>query len=89
MQDRFALLLEMHHDTTFMDAMNGWRLGLMQNLQLLLRKWQSVVLRVPAMLAQPWRDMRLNTEEVAARRRSRLERGEQNFLWCWQHRGFW
>ncbi len=33
--------------------------------------------------------MKLNAEEIAARRRSRLERGEHNFLWCWQHRGFW
>ncbi len=52
-------------------------------------KVKKILSRAPAFLEQPWRDMKLNAEEIAARRRSRLERGEHDFLWCWQHRGFW
>lgn len=60
-----------------------------RTVQLLATRIKSALLRIPAFLEQPWREMKLNAEEVAARRRSRLERGEHNFLWCWQHRGFW
>ena len=60
-----------------------------RTVQSLATKMKNALLRVPAFLAQPWRKMKLNAEEIAARRRNRLERGEHNFLWCWQHRGFW
>ncbi len=42
-----------------------------------------------ASLEQPWRGMKLSTEEVAARRRSRLEQGDQHLLWRHPQRGFW
>lgn len=60
-----------------------------RKFQLLIKSLKSSVLSVMASLEQPWRGMKLNAEEIAERRRSRAERGEQNFLWCWQHRGFW
>ncbi|ASV86538.1 hypothetical protein [Ochrobactrum quorumnocens] len=60
-----------------------------RKLQLLVHGAKDTMLRITAYLEQPWRGMKLNAEEIAERRRSRLERGEQNFLWCWQHRGFW
>ncbi|MDR6430650.1 hypothetical protein [Brucella pseudogrignonensis] len=56
---------------------------------LLTKSLKSGVQAVMASLEQPWRGMKLNAEEIARRRRNRVERGEQNFLWCWQHRGFW
>lgn len=62
---------------------------MIRNLQLLTDRLKDALTRVATFLAQPWREMRLNTEEIAARRRNRLEQGEHNFLWCWQHRGFW
>ncbi|ERM02462.1 hypothetical protein F9K88_03855 [Brucella intermedia] len=58
-------------------------------VQLVATKMKNAFLRIPTFLEQPWREMKLNAEEIAARRRSRVERGEHNFLWCWQHRGFW
>jgi hypothetical protein len=61
----------------------------MRNLQVLTTGLNNAFLGIPAFLAQPWREMKLSAEEIAARRRSRLERSEHNFLWCWQHRGFW
>ncbi|MFQ0812961.1 hypothetical protein AVM02_11895 [Brucella anthropi] len=60
-----------------------------RTVQLLAARMKAGFLRIPAFLEQPWREMKLNAEEIAARRRNRLERGEHNFLWCWQHRGFW
>ncbi|MEJ5083004.1 MULTISPECIES: hypothetical protein [unclassified Ochrobactrum] len=56
---------------------------------LLIKSLKSGALAVMASLEQPWRGMKLNADEIARRRRNRVERGEQNFLWCWQHRGFW
>ncbi|MDT6938925.1 hypothetical protein RI570_02010 [Brucella pseudogrignonensis] len=56
---------------------------------LLIKSLKSGGLAVMSSLEQPWRGMKLNAEEIARRRRNRVERGEQNFLWCWQHRGFW
>ncbi len=61
---------------------------MMRTLRLLVAKVTDAILRVPAFLEQPWRAMKLNAEEIAERRRNRLD-GERNFLWCWQHRGFW
>lgn len=60
-----------------------------RKLQLLAHSVKVVALRVTGFLEQPWRDMKLSAEEIAERRKNRVERGEQNFLWCWQHRGFW
>ncbi|TPF76752.1 hypothetical protein FHY56_04485 [Brucella gallinifaecis] len=57
--------------------------------QTLMRSLKSAVQAVMASLEQPWHDMKLSADEIAERRRNRLEGGEQNFLWCWQHRGFW
>ncbi|MCL7996961.1 hypothetical protein M8994_01735 [Brucella sp. 21LCYQ03] len=56
---------------------------------LLIKSLKSGAQSVMTSLEQPWRGMKLNAEEIARRRRNRVERGEQNFLWCWQHRGFW
>lgn len=59
----------------------------------MMRRFQLLVLRATdvamTFLERPWRGMKLNAEEVAKRRRNRLEPGGQNFLWSWQHRGFW
>lgn len=56
----------------------------------LVRHWaEKALLTVTACLERPWNEMKLNAEEIAERRRSKGERGEHNFLWCWQHRGFW
>ncbi|MBC2885861.1 hypothetical protein H7Q97_10685 [Ochrobactrum sp. CM-21-5] len=60
-----------------------------RNLQWLASGLKNAVMSIPAFFEQPWREMKLNAEEIAERRRNRLERGEHNFLWCWQHRGFW
>lgn len=60
-----------------------------QVLQSLALRTKQAAVRVAAFLEQPWREMKLNAEEIAERRRNRLDRGEHNFLWCWQHRGFW
>jgi hypothetical protein len=60
-----------------------------RKIQLLAQSIKDAVLRMTAYLEQPWRGMKLSADEIAERRRNRLERGEQNFLWCWQHRGFW
>ncbi|MCX2697724.1 MULTISPECIES: hypothetical protein [Ochrobactrum] len=60
-----------------------------RKLNLLAQSLENAVLGVAAGLAQPWGKMKLNAEEIAERRRHRLDRGEQSFLWCWQHRGFW
>ena len=56
---------------------------------LLIKSLKGGAQSVMVSLEQPWRGMKLNAEEIARRRRNRVERGEQNFLWCWQHRGFW
>lgn len=55
----------------------------------LVQSVKNSVLALTACLAQPWCKMKLSADEIADRRRNRLERGEQNFLWCWKHRGFW
>lgn len=60
-----------------------------RKLDLLAQSVKKSVLRMTAYLEQPWSKMKLSADEIAERRRNRLERGEQNFLWCWQHRGFW
>jgi|GEM_PF-469901 len=60
-----------------------------RKLYLLAQSVKKSVLGITAYLEQPWRSMKLSADEIAERRRNRLERGEQNFLWCWQHRGFW
>ncbi|MBC8717172.1 MULTISPECIES: hypothetical protein [Brucella/Ochrobactrum group] len=60
-----------------------------RKFQLLIKSLKSCVSSVFASLEQPWRGMKLNAEEIEQRRRNRLDKGEQNFLWCWQHRGFW
>jgi len=56
---------------------------------LLIKSLKSGAQAVMSSLEQQWRGMKLNADEIARRRRNRVERGEQNFLWCWQHRGFW
>ncbi|ARY05860.1 hypothetical protein [Brucella melitensis] len=61
----------------------------MRILRLLAVNMMDAILRISAFLERPWCAMKLNAEEIAERRRSRLECGEQNFLWCWQRRGFW
>lgn len=60
-----------------------------RKLDLLAQSVKKSVLHMTANLEQPWSKMKLSADEIAERRRNRLERGEQNFLWCWQHRGFW
>ncbi|WP_183656214.1 hypothetical protein [Brucella daejeonensis] len=60
-----------------------------RTVRLFVVRAKNAVLRVPAFLEQPWREMKLNADEIAARRRNRLDGGEDSFLWCWQHRGFW
>ncbi|MFC0244366.1 hypothetical protein ACFOLL_02210 [Falsochrobactrum ovis] len=61
----------------------------MRKLKLVCDRAKKALLAVTACLARPWNEMKLNAEEIANRRRSRGERGQHNFLWCWQHRGFW
>mgnify|MGYP001076206839 CR=1 FL=1 len=62
---------------------------MMRNMQFVFAGLKDAFMRIPIFLAQPWREMKLSAEEIAARRRSRMEHGEHNFLWCRQHRGFW
>ncbi|MBV2143863.1 hypothetical protein KUG47_10185 [Falsochrobactrum sp. TDYN1] len=61
----------------------------MHSLRFFAQSMKKAVLSATAWLEKPWTGMKLNAEEIAERRRNRLERGEHNFLWCWQHRGFW
>lgn len=60
-----------------------------QNRERMARKLKIYALRASAFFEKPWSEMKLNADEIAERRRSRLEASEQNLLWCWQHRGFW
>lgn len=55
----------------------------------LIDRLKTCVLQVTAFFEKPWSRIKLNSEEIAERRRNRLEANEQNLLWCWQHRGFW
>ncbi|PWL17683.1 hypothetical protein DKP76_07855 [Falsochrobactrum shanghaiense] len=61
----------------------------MRNLRFYTQGMKKLLRSATAWLEHPWTGMKLNAEEIAERRRNRLERGEHNFLWCWQHRGFW
>lgn len=45
--------------------------------------------RALAFLERPLFSMARSTDEVAARRKRRTERGEGDVLWCWKQRGFW
>lgn len=60
-----------------------------RKFELLIKSLKSGVFAVIRSMEQLWRGMKLSAEEVAQRRRNRLDKGEENFLWCWQHRGFW
>lgn len=61
----------------------------MRKLRLVHERAEKMLRAVTAWLERPWNEMKLNAEEIAERRRSKGERGEYSFLWCWQHRGFW
>ncbi|PRD45131.1 hypothetical protein C5748_02595 [Phyllobacterium phragmitis] len=45
--------------------------------------------RALACLERPLFAMAHDTDEIAARRRRRTERVEDDVLWCWKQRGFW
>jgi len=45
--------------------------------------------RVLACLERPLFAMAHNTDEIAARRKRRTERAQDDVLWCWKQRGFW
>lgn len=58
----------------------------------LLSLWsgiKKVFLKMPGFFDQPWQKMKLNAEELAERRQNKRALGEQNYLWCWKHRGLW
>ncbi|WP_420962783.1 hypothetical protein [Brucella sp. IR073] len=49
----------------------------------------ALVGRILACLERPLFAMAHTTDEVAARRKRRTERAEDDVLWCWKQRGFW
>ncbi|RCS25413.1 hypothetical protein DUT91_00975 [Phyllobacterium salinisoli] len=49
----------------------------------------TLFLRALACLERPLFAMAHDTDEIAARRKRRTERTEDDVLWCWKQRGFW
>ncbi|GAB1582407.1 MULTISPECIES: hypothetical protein [Phyllobacteriaceae] len=45
--------------------------------------------RALACLERPLFAMAHDTDEIAARRKRRTERAQDDVLWCWKQRGFW